>query len=987
VDTLKKYRGHFTGPHSPLRAAGAEGLGGGADHPYRMLQASVATGVGKLIESLAQYDADTSEFLCQMGLMDPGGYDAASPVTSVAGMVRVLRKIQCHNRLTGHMDEMEIEAWVDPDGDVDESCLSEDEGPPEVDEEEAQVAEEADRKLTARPPTPRYTRTIQYLTRAGDTRATLAKLYLGGEDHWAGVQRIDGKRIEETAHEPLPIGLLLRFPAEDQDDWKLSREEKEQLKRRSSLPNPKDMRPLSAHFKAMTLAQQAAEAKRKAETEAEEKRQKEEAKRQKKLEAEQAKRFRARVTRLNRDFLLEYQNIADQHERVHIGIWEEFTTQARAIQAVYNARTELSSHAFDLQQMYAEEERMLRAALEQMFFRGVETHDRQVVAAAQEQLLQQLEKIKGVQMVSFKYRMQTQGQEAKMRDKYWEEFSTRRDLLNLHKQQIIDHLEAEEVARAKQEDQYNRWVEKFSLRRRLLDLQAVCLWQRGPFEQDRLEEMTAIHTSYRVQQREVFCTVEDRLRQVLAEEEDYWAVWLGFESRLLRVMADEDSEREQYQFHNHIDRLQVFGDFCAANMELFHEEQAQRRQKLARQHEKWIVDRFWYFSMLGTQHDEEAPRRHMAMEMRQALVRLHKRCAAEALQLWQVYEEQLRQKRVQEWRNHVLKMQHETERLDVVGRERHQRVGLMKTLLREYKALVRRGRLEQAAIGLIDLVRGETPIREAMLHDEDQSWWVLRHTVVIGGETVARRLIDRQERREWTRVGRGLQDYQHMLELDQISNLFNIWKPNDLLLVPFVVPRGKSKGSTLQDVRSRSAQGAFRSQSSPLLSPGRPSTEDLGSTRGVPRSSTERAPLRRKQDRFSPRGHGAPLPSPSSTRSSSHLTSTGALYSPGGSPPRAPYGRRRSVEDIPPLTDHWTRPGVSLLTTSSMDAALLCHPSEDPRLQGDYRQLPRVSRTSEGIRPRTNPSLPPVTVTGHPQRSTHNVWDLRPRSAGRLGAG
>ena len=64
----------------------------------------------------------------------------------------------------------------------------------------------ADPTMTARPPTPRYVRTIQYLTRPGDTRAKLAKIYLGGEDHWVGVQRIDGKKLEETAHEPLPIG-------------------------------------------------------------------------------------------------------------------------------------------------------------------------------------------------------------------------------------------------------------------------------------------------------------------------------------------------------------------------------------------------------------------------------------------------------------------------------------------------------------------------------------------------------------------------------------------------------------------------------------------------------------------------------------------------------------------------------------------------------------------------------------------------------------
>ena len=66
VDTLKKYRGIFTGPNSPLRAAGAGWAGGDAAHPYRMLQASVATFVGKLLESLGQYDDDTMEFLCQM---------------------------------------------------------------------------------------------------------------------------------------------------------------------------------------------------------------------------------------------------------------------------------------------------------------------------------------------------------------------------------------------------------------------------------------------------------------------------------------------------------------------------------------------------------------------------------------------------------------------------------------------------------------------------------------------------------------------------------------------------------------------------------------------------------------------------------------------------------------------------------------------------------------------------------------------------------
>ena len=58
--------------------------------------------------------------------MDREGYDSAGPLES--GKQLLVRKVQVLNRVTGHMDEMEIEEWVDPDADFDESCLSEGEG-------------------------------------------------------------------------------------------------------------------------------------------------------------------------------------------------------------------------------------------------------------------------------------------------------------------------------------------------------------------------------------------------------------------------------------------------------------------------------------------------------------------------------------------------------------------------------------------------------------------------------------------------------------------------------------------------------------------------------------------------------------------------------------------------------------------------------------------------------------------------------------------
>ena len=61
--------------------------------------------------------------------------------------------------------------------------------------------------------------------------------------------------------------------------------------------------------------------------------------------------------------------------------------------------------------------------------------------------------------------------------------------------------------------------------------------------------------------------------------------------------------------------------------------------------------------------------------------------------------------------------------------------------------------------------------------------------------------------------------------------MFNIWKPNDVLLVPFVVPRGLHSGRTLQDVRRGPVQ-PLRSSPAPVAAAWEPGPK--GAATAVP---------------------------------------------------------------------------------------------------------------------------------------------------------
>ena len=191
------------------------------------------------------------------------------------------------------------------------------------------------------------------------------------------------------------------------------------------------------------------------------------------------------------------------------------------------------------------------------------------------------------------------------------------------------------------------------------------------------------------------------------------------------------------------------------------------------------------------------------LEDRARLIDLHKACAASAVLLLQRVEEDRRAKRLlDKWATHVRTMQDELQRLHVMACERRVRAVLTKHMAHEVRASLSRARLERAALGLMDVMPVETARREGLAAHEGAAFRHLQRAVIIGAEAVARRALVRAERRVYGRVGGGLQDWGHMVALDRASRLFHMWDPYDVLVLPFVVPRGVPPPRTLLEVRT-----------------------------------------------------------------------------------------------------------------------------------------------------------------------------------------
>eukprot|EP00667_Euglena_gracilis_P000308 EG_transcript_308 len=651
-----------------------------------------------------------------------------------------------------------------------------------------------------------------YRAKENDTLRSIAKAELGTADRWGDIRSPDGRKIYFEPDEALPEGLVLSVPSRA-EEW-LSPRAISGIRRRPSLPLFRDadgdikpdfvqrynsatqLQPTRMWLNFLTPEEQAVlEEERKAREAAEAARL---AKERQRLE----KRHRAEQTRMGKAFLADYQVMAGEEEVERVELMRAFAGGVEHIRRSQKQRNRVVLDAMEERECSEAEEASARRAIEVGFVVEEELVDRTARRTEEDFQAACLVAQMALHKTCLEERAAEADQEEQSRVRLARQMQVGVEVLTTQAKERQDFADAEEAARTKLYLQRDAWDIKAAARRGMLDLEHEEAECRYPLVVDRWEDLTDLFETYQLAVLGALGREEAAGRAAVQAEEGGGERWLQLETQMLQLQVQEVALRKKGHSFMVKSRKVEFEDFFEYNFELLVAEEQQARTVQEVRRDRFATDNIWRFAALGLQHSEEYPRRRRELDFRTALAKLHQQCSAGALAVLQLNEEQWRAKKQAKWQRTIQDWRDQKQRLRLIGIERQDRATLAKGALQELKALVAQGRLGRALIGMIDLQAREVVAREAQARAQRIQYYALLQTELFRRQAVARAVMEKAEHRGFERIGRGLENYLHMCGLDKASMLFDMWRPNDVLLVPFVVPpiKGPTRAHRVAEV-------------------------------------------------------------------------------------------------------------------------------------------------------------------------------------------
>eukprot|EP00668_Euglena_longa_P017912 GGOE01022387.1.p1 GENE.GGOE01022387.1~~GGOE01022387.1.p1 ORF type:complete len:696 (-),score=235.59 GGOE01022387.1:365-2395(-) len=497
---------------------------------------------------------------------------------------------------------------------------------------------------------------------------------------------------------------------------------------------------------------------------------------------------------MGKSFLADYQVMVGEQEADRKELMNAFNAGLEHIRRNQKQRSRCVLDAMEEREVSEAEEAALRKAIEVSFVVEEEAVDRRAQAREENFTVTYLVALSEVQHSCLVARAEEDEQEGLLRDRLARHLQTGVEVLTAQAAERRDFAAAEEAARAKISLQRDAWDIKASARRGMLDLEHNEYICRLVIPEEHEQEQLQLFDAFQTDELLALGREEEAGRYWVQAEEGQGLRWLELEMELIRLQVEEGALRHKSKSFAKRTRKFEFEDFFQYTFELIVEEEAADRNVEEVRRDRFAADCTWFSAALALQHSEEHPRRRKEHDSRLALSRIHNRCVNEALELLQRNEDQGRGKLQTKWQRKVQEWRDQKQRLKLMGVEREERAALAKSGLQELKALVAQGRLGRALIGMIDLQAREVVAREALGRAERIQHDALLQAELQRRQVVARAVLEKAEHRSFERIGRGLENYLHMCGLDKASMLFDMWRPNDVLLVPFVVP--PIKGST-----------------------------------------------------------------------------------------------------------------------------------------------------------------------------------------------